>query len=178
MRTISIFIICLMLYNCNQEKNTNNTFNLTYAKTKKADSTSTYFGEEVKDPYRWLEDDRSKETAHWVTEQNKVTNSYLDKIPYREALKDRLTELWNYKKTSQPFKRGAYTYFYKNDGLQNHYAVYRKKEGEQETLFLDPNTFSEDGTTSLGALSFTEDGTLAAYSISEGGSDWRKNHCH
>src|SRR5690606_27020317 len=94
-------------------------------------------------------------------------------IPYREDLKNRLEKLWNYEKVGAPFKKGENTYFYKNNGIQNHYVVY-KKEGDNEEVFLDPNTFSEDGTTSLAGLSFTEDGTLAAYSISEGGSDWRK----
>jgi len=102
-----------------------------------------------------------------------VTFDYLSKIPYRAQLKTRLTELWNYEKVGTPFTEGGYTYFYKNDGLQNQYVIYRKKDGE-ETIFLDPNTFSEDATTSLGSLSFSKDGKTVAYSISEGGSDWRK----
>jgi len=101
-------------------------------------------------------------------------NNDLKKIPYRNTLKQRLEGLWNYEKVGSPFKEGEYTYFYKNDGLQNHYVVWRQKaEGEAE-VFLDPNTFSEDGTTSLATLSFSKDGSLAAYAISEGGSDWRK----
>jgi len=145
-----------------------------YPVTAKADSAQTYFEIEVKDPYRWLEDDRSAETEAWVKEQNKVTFGYLENIPFREDLKNRLEKLWNYEKLGSPFKEGNYTYFYKNDGLQNQFVVYRQKEGGEAEVFLDPNKFSEDGTTSLAGLSFTKDGSLAAYLISEGGSDWRK----
>ena len=145
-----------------------------YPTTAKADSTQTYFGTEVQDPFRWLEDDRSEETEAWVAEENTVTFDYLDNIPYREQIKDRLEKLWNYEKIGSPFKEGDYTYFYKNDGLQNQYVVYRQKGDGDPEIFLDPNTFSEDGTTSLAGLRFTKDGSLAAYMISEGGSDWRK----
>jgi prolyl oligopeptidase len=169
----------LLLVACDQKADeiTKTEETLNYPTTKQVDTVDTYFGTTVKDPYRWLEDDRSPETEAWVKEENELTFSYLEKIPYRNQLKDRLTELWNYEKIGSPFKRGDYTYFYKNDGLQNQYVVYRYKNEEtpdQATVFLDPNTFSEDGTTSLSTLSFTEDGTLAAYAISEGGSDWRK----
>ena len=145
-----------------------------YPVTAKVDTVDTYFGTEVKDPYRWLEDDRSPETEAWVKDQNKTTFGYLEKISFRDDLKNRLEKLWNYEKLGSPFKKGDYTYFYKNDGLQNQYVVYRAKGDEEPEVFLDPNTFSEDGTTSLAGLSFTKDGSLAAYLISEGGSDWRK----
>jgi prolyl oligopeptidase len=148
--------------------------NVTYPVTKKGDVIDTYFGAKVADPYRWLEDDRSEETGTWVKTQNKLTFDYLENIPYRDQLKSRLGELWNYEKVGAPFKEGNYTYFYKNDGLQNQYVVYRQKDGGKPEVFLDPNTFSPDGTTSLGQLSFSKDGSIAAYSISEGGSDWRK----
>src|SRR5690606_35911927 len=106
---------------------------------------------------------------------NDVTFEYLDKIPFRNRLKKRLEQLWDYEKISIPFKEGNYIYYRKNDGLQNQYVIYRKKTGtEDEELFLDPNTFSNDGTTSLDQLSFSKSGNLAAYSVSEGGSDWRK----
>jgi len=147
---------------------------LSYPTTKKGSVTDTYFGNNVADPYRWLEDDRSEETGDWVKTQNKVTFNYLSQIPYREQLKDRLGELWNYEKVGSPFKEGKYTYFYKNDGLQNQYVIYRQLDGGEAEVFLDPNTFSKDGTTSLGQLSFSKDGSIAAYAISEGGSDWRK----
>lgn len=148
-----------------------------YPETKKVDTIDTYFGTEVRDPYRWLEDDRSEETGAWVKTQNQTTYGYLDNIPYREELKDRLTKLWNYEKLGSPFKEGNYTYFYKNDGLQNQYVIYRYKTGyspDTAEVFLDPNTFKDDGTISLGSVSFSEDGKTLAYSISEGGSDWRK----
>nr|WP_233399498.1 prolyl oligopeptidase family serine peptidase [Idiomarina abyssalis] len=147
---------------------------MSYPETRKGDVVDTYFGTEVADPYRWLEDDRSEETENWVKAQNEVTFAHLESIPYRETIEKRLTELWNYEKISAPFKEGDYTYFYKNDGLQNQYVVYRQKGDEEPEVFLDPNTFSEDGTTSLAQLTFSDDGSLAAYSISEGGSDWRK----
>lgn len=156
----------------NVSKNTNA---LTYPETKKVDTVTDYFGTEIKDPYRWLEDDRSSETEAWVKAQNEVTFGYLEEIPFRDELKDRLTELWNYEKIGSPWKEGDYIYFSKNDGLQDQYVVYRKKgEDGQEEVFLDPNKFSEDGTTSLAGMSFSEDGKILAYSISEGGSDWRK----
>ncbi len=150
------------------------TMAFTYPETKKVDTVTNYFGTEVKDPYRWLEDDRSDETAAWVKAQNKITFGYLNQIPYREQLKNRLEKLWNYEKYSAPFIEGDYTYFYKNNGLQNQYVVYRQKDNSVAEVFLDPNTFSKDGTTSLGALRFSKDGNIAAYTISEGGSDWRK----
>ncbi|WP_372769462.1 prolyl oligopeptidase family protein [Pseudoalteromonas sp.] len=147
---------------------------LTYPETKKGDVVDTYFETQVADPYRWLEDDMSDETAQWVKTQNKVTFDYLSQIPYRDKLKERLTKLMDYEKVGAPFKEGKYTYFYKNDGLQNQYVIYRQVEGGEPEIFLDPNTFSEDGTTSLAGITFSKDGSLAAYQISEGGSDWRK----
>lgn len=147
---------------------------VTYPVTEKIPVVDTYFDMEVLDNYRWLEDDYAPNTKNWVEKQNETTFSYLDNIPFRSELKERLEQLWNYEKVSAPFKEGDYTYFYKNDGLQNQYVVYRDKEGETPEVFLDPNTFAEDGTTSLAGLSFSENGKLAAYSISEGGSDWRK----
>lgn len=145
-----------------------------YPITNKQIVSDDYFGQIIEDPYRWLEDDRSDETAQWVASQNEVTFDYLAQIPYRDELRERLAKAQDYKKSSQPFVRGDYTYVYKNDGLQNHSILYRQKEGQQEEVFLDPNTFSEDGTTSLGSVSFSKDYSLVAYSISEGGSDWRK----
>ena len=158
-------------------KNTqkNDTINLKYPNTKKVDSVDTYFGIKIQDPFRWLEDDRSPETENWVKEQNKTTFNYLDKIPFRKELKKRLEQLWNFEKLGSPFKEGDYVYFFKNDGLQNQNVLYRKKGEEAEAeVFLDPNSFSEDATTSLAGINFSKDGSIAAYSISEGGSDWRK----
>jgi prolyl oligopeptidase len=145
-----------------------------YPDTKKVSQTDEFFGTKVADPYRWLEDDRSEETKDWVKRQNEVTNAYLAKIPFRSAFAKRITELWNYEKYSAPFKEGGFTYFYKNNGLQNQSVLYREKEGNQLEVFLDPNKFSADGTTSLQGIDFSKDGSLCAYQISEGGSDWRK----
>ena len=145
-----------------------------YPDTKKADQTDDYFGTKVGDPYRWLENDMSDETKSWVMEENKVTTSYISQIPFRDAIKKRLTELWNYAKYSAPFKEGNYTYFYLNDGLQNQSVLYRQAGNGTPEVFLDPNRFSTDGTTSLQGIDFAKDGSLAAYQISEGGSDWRK----
>jgi len=150
-------------------------FTGTYPETKTVNQVDSYFLHPVADPYRWLENDRAEDTKDWVVTQNKLTQNYLAAIPYRDALKNRLTSLWNYEKYSSPFKEGAYTYYYKNNGLQNQSVLYRQQgdDGKPE-VFLDPNTFSKDGTTSLGGIDFSKDGSLAAYQISEGGSDWRK----
>ena len=145
-----------------------------YHNTKKIPVADSYFGTEVIDNYRWLEDDMSNETENWVTKQNETTFAYLNEISLREQLKNRLTDLWDYEKISSPFKEGKYTYFYKNTGLQNQSVLYRSKLKGEEEVFLDPNLFSKDGTTSLAGVSFSKDGSLVAYSISEGGSDWRK----
>lgn len=166
-----LFILPLVLMSCggNQEKTTND------ASSDSSDVVvDTYFGTEVEDPYRWLEDDYSERTKKWVKEQNEITFSYLEEIPFREELRQRLEELWNYEKVSAPFKEGKYKYYFKNDGLQNQSVMYKIDESGNEEVFLDPNTFSEDGTTSLGGMEFSEDGNLMCYAISEGGSDWRK----
>ncbi len=173
MKKITLVLVVLIVTACTTKKK-RDPIVVNYPTTKKVDTVDTYFGTEVSDPYRWLEDDRSPETEAWVKTQNKTTFGYLDSIPFRDDLKNRLEKLWNYEKLGSPFKEGNYTYFYKNDGLQNQYVVYRKKDDGQDEVFLDPNTFSEDGTTSLAGLSFTKDGSLATYLISEGGSDWRK----
>tara|TARA_R110002072_G_scaffold181886_5_gene338093 strand:+ start:3775 stop:5934 length:2160 start_codon:yes stop_codon:yes gene_type:complete len=176
MKKLIIPILCIatMLTACKEESNKRD-ITVNYPETAKKPVVETYFDTEVVDNYRWLEDDKSKETEDWVKTENEVTFDYLSKIPYRNQLKDRLSELWNYEKITAPFTEGDYTYYYKNNGLQNQYVVYRKKgDEEKEEVFLDPNTFSEDATTSLSGLTFSKDGKTAAYSISEGGSDWRK----
>lgn len=147
---------------------------ISYPQTAKGEVVDTYFAQQIADPYRWLEDDRSSETEAWVKAQNKVTFDYLEQIPYRAEIKDKLAASWNYEKVSAPFKEGKHSYFYKNDGLQNQYVLYRQLADGTSEVFLDPNTFSEDGTTSLAEVSFSKDGSKLAYSISEGGSDWRK----
>lgn len=147
---------------------------MNYPLATKNDVFNTYFGTKINDPYRWLEDDRSAETKAWVEAENKVTQGYLSGIPFRGDIKKRLETLWNYEKFTAPFKEGKYTYFYKNDGLQNQYVLYRQKDKNKPEVFLDPNTFSKDATTSLAGIEFTKDGSMVAYQISEGGSDWRK----
>jgi prolyl oligopeptidase len=148
---------------------------LQYPATPKVNHTDAYFGVEVADPYRWLEDDNSPETAKWVDQQNQVTFAYLEKIPYRLKIKERLEKLYNYPKYSAPFRKGEYFFFFKNDGLQNQSVLYIQKglDGKPEVL-LDPNTFSEDGTASLGAFALSNDGKYAAYGIRKSGSDWQE----
>ncbi len=133
-----------------------------------------YYGTSISDPFRWLEDDHAEETMEWVDRQNEVTFGFLEQIPYRENIRTRLEQLWDYEKYSSPFKEGNYYYYFKNDGLQNQSVLYRSSSIEDDgEVFLDPNTFSEDGTTSLAGMSFNKEGSLLAYMISEGGSDWR-----
>ena len=168
----ALLLISPIYVNAQHTSPNNNT--MTYPKTNKIDISDTYFGNTVKDPYRWLEDDRSTETKAWVEAENLVTQNYLNRIPFRTAIKSRLETLWNYEKFTAPFKEGAFTYFYKNDGLQNQYVLYRQKEKGNPEVFLNPNTFSKDATTSLAGIEFSKDGSIAAYQISEGGSDWRK----
>jgi prolyl oligopeptidase len=148
--------------------------NLSYPNTRKDDVTDSYFGTQVADPYRWLEDDMSSETKQWVKAENAVTQAYLAQVPSRDKLKERLKVLLDYEKVGAPFKEGRYTYFFKNDGLQNQAVLYRQLDDGEAHVFLDPNTFSEDGTTSLASIEFSKDGSLVTYLISEGGSDWRK----
>ncbi len=148
---------------------------LTYPITKKDNTVDTYFGVKVADPYRWLENDTTKETAAWVKAQNKVTSSYLEKIPFRNKLKERLTNLTNYEKIGAPFKKNGKYYFYKNDGLQNQSVLYVQNTLDSEPeVFLDPNKLSEDGTVALTGISFSKDGKYFAYTISRSGSDWRE----
>ncbi len=160
-------LLMLMTFNCASQK-------LKYPKTPKVNQVDNYFGTEVRDEYRWLEDDTSAATAKWVEEQNKVTFAYLEQIPFRKSLKARLMELYNYPKFSAPFRKGDYFFFYKNDGLQNQSVLYIQKglNGTPEVL-LDPNTFSEDGTLRLSAFAVSKDAKYAAYGVSKSGSDWQ-----
>lgn len=172
-------IILLAACNNNSSESSLTTYKpieVKYPLTKK-DSTvkDNYFGTDVADPYRWLENDTSAETAAWVKAENAVTQNYLSQIPFRDAIKKRYESLYNYEKYSAPFRQGKHTYYYKNTGLQNQSVLYREAEGGGAAeIFLDPNAFSKDGTTSLAGISFSKDGSMAAYNISEGGSDWQK----
>ena len=175
MKNLFLLMLSVTLFiGCTDTNPTKKLKKITYPITQKGDVVDVYFGDSLSDPYRWLEDDMSAETESWVKAQNEVTFGYLNQISYRDELKERLEKVWNYEKVGAPFKEGEFTYFYKNDGLQNQYVIYRFKEGQEPEVFLDPNTFSKDGTISLGAVSFSKDGSKVAYSISEGGSDWRK----
>lgn len=145
-----------------------------YPETKKVEHVDEYFGVKVEDPYRWLEDDNSEETKAWVKEENKVTFAYLDAIPFRNALKERITNLWNYPKQSAPSKYGDFYIFSKNDGLQNQNIIYVKQgENGEERVLIDPNKLSENGIVALGGMAAREDGKYVVYALAEGGSDWR-----
>lgn len=149
-----------------------NTFN--YPVARKIDCVETYHGTEVADPYRWLEDPDSEETREWIDAQNRLTFGYLEDIPERESIKQRLRQLWDYEKFGTPSKRGDRYFYFKNDGLQNQSVLYKldSLDGDPQVL-LDPNQLSEDGTIALSGLAITDDGKLMAYALSESGSDWK-----
>ena len=163
---IAVSIACMMSTSEAQIK---------YPATKKVNQADNYFGTVIADPYRWLEDDNSDETKAWAKDQNKVTDDYLSKIPYRAAVRKRLEEMWNYTKYSSPFKEGDYYYFYKNDGLQNQSVLYRQigLQGTPE-VFIDPNSMSTDGTIVPGVPSFAKSAKYCAYLLSASGSDWQE----
>jgi len=148
-----------------------------YPATKKDSTVDHYFGTEVADPYRWLENDTSAETAAWVSAENKVTQKYLSQIPYRDEIKKKLTEIWNYPKDGAPFKVGDYYFFTKNNGLQNQSIWYIKKglDGEEE-VFLDPNKLTADGTSAVSLIGFSHNKQYVAYSVAKAGSDWNSIH--
>lgn len=144
-----------------------------YPITKEVNAEDTYFGTTIKDPYRWLENDTSKETAEWVKQENKFTTSYLEKIPFRNVIKERLEKIWNYPKFSVPTKEGNYYFFYMNTGVQNQSILYiQDKLNGVPAVFIDPNTLSSDGTVALGQLEASNDGKYMAYCTSKAGSDW------
>lgn len=165
-------MVAMILFSCNsKEKKTD----IKYPETKKVDQVDTYFGVEVPDPYRWLEDDNSEETAQWVDAQNKVTSQYLSLIPYRDKIKQRLKEVWNYEKVYTPFQNGGYYFFEKNDGLQDQDVLYIQESLDSEPrVILDPNKLSEDGTVALTNVEVSMDGKYLAYGIARGGSDWNE----
>ncbi|MDD4990849.1 MAG: prolyl oligopeptidase family serine peptidase [Paludibacter sp.] len=166
---ISIFIGMSFISSCFSQSKIN------YPKTAKENVIDTYFGVEVKEPYRWLENDTSAATSAWVKEQNTVTKDYLSQIPFRNDLKKRLTALNNYAKYTSPFKKNGRYYYYKNNGLQNQSALYCQKSLTAEPeLLLDPNTFSTDGTVALANTAFSKDGKYLGYAIARSGSDWNE----
>lgn len=166
----AFILVCLSLFSLDTMAQKMN-----YPVTERGNQSDNYFGREVKDPYRWLENDTAKNTEAWVKKQNAVTHAYLDKIPFREKIKNRLTELWNYPKYSAPSLHGDYLLFFKNDGLQNQAVLYVQKgeEGEPQVL-LDPNKMSADGTVALQATSFSKNQKYFAYSVAASGSDWQE----
>ena len=167
--------VLIMLSSCNNETKTNGNEPLKYPETKKCDTVDNYFGTAVADPYRWLEDDFSDETANWVKAQNEVTNNYLAKISYRDKMKNRLQEIMNYPKESAPSKKGSRYFFYRNDGLQNQSVLYYKNSLDGEAVeLLDPNKLSDDGTVALSNLGISDDGNYLGYAISRNGSDWEE----
>ncbi|MDX9747649.1 MAG: prolyl oligopeptidase family serine peptidase [Paludibacter sp.] len=169
MKYVPILFIATLMYSCANKPT------VEYPETRKDSVTDTYFGEVVADPYRWLEDDRSAETEAWVKAQNMVTYGYLEQIPFRGALKNRLTELMDYPKYGSPSKVAGKYYFYKNDGLQNQSVLYELDSLTAEPkVLLDPNKLSDDGTVALSGLSFSKDGKYLAYSIARSGSDWNE----
>jgi prolyl oligopeptidase len=172
-KKMSPFILLALFASCENKEKSSETTKMNYPATRKTDSTDTYFGNKITDPYRWLEDDKSAETGEWVKAQNKVTFDYLSTIPFRDKIKERLTKIWNFEKVSAPFKKGKRYFFYKNDGIQNQSVLY-VQEGLNGSpkLLLDPNTLAADGTASLGGLGVSKDGKYLAYSINRAGSDW------
>ena len=159
-----------ILTGCNDMKQIKH---MPYPRTERTDVTDNYFGTEVPDPYRWLEDDNSEATAAWVKAQNVVTQDYLSQIPFRGAIRERLTELWNYPKEGIPAKHGDAWYYFYNDGLRNQSVLYRTVQpGGEGEVFIDPNTLSEDGTVALSGVTFSKDGKYCAYSVAASGSDW------
>ncbi len=168
MKKVTLIMSSILAMSC-----AGNAPKISYPETAKDDVVDVYFGKEVADPYRWLENDTTAATAAWVEAQNAVTNDYLQQIPFRQALLDRLTELANYEKIGTPSKKNGKYYFYKNDGLQNQSVLYVQDSLDGEPrVFIDPNTFSEDGTVALGNVSFSNDGKYVAYAVSKSGSDW------
>ncbi|MCU0404590.1 MAG: prolyl oligopeptidase family serine peptidase [Chitinophagaceae bacterium] len=144
-----------------------------YPESRKENVVDNYHGTKVADPYRWLEDDNSEETKSWVKQQNLLTFGYLEKIPFRQKIRNRLEEIWNFPKYSSPSKEGSYYYFFKNDGLQNQSVLYRQKglNGESD-VFIDPNTLSKEGIAALGSLNFSHRSKYCAYTVNKAGSDW------
>jgi len=165
--------LCLLLFSCSEENVNYPVISVQYPVTKTVEQTDDYFGTKISDPYRWLENDTAAEVETWVKQQNQVTFGYLDKIPFRKAIRQRIEDIFNYPKYSQPYLVGEYVFFFKNDGLQNQSILYRQKgfEGTPE-VFLDPNKISEKGTSAISIVSFSNDNKYLAYGISSSGSDW------
>ncbi|HOK38488.1 MAG TPA: prolyl oligopeptidase family serine peptidase [Bacteroidales bacterium] len=167
------FVLLMLITACKNKKDAMADFELKYPETKRDSIYDEYFGIKVHDPYRWLEDDNSPETEEWVKAQNELTFSYLERIPYRQKIRDRLTKLWDYPKMSPPVNIKGKYFFFKNDGLQNQSVLYyMDKIKGTEKVVVDPNQLSKDGTVALSTFSVSDDGKYIAYAISKAGSDW------
>ncbi len=164
--------LIILMSSCGDNKTEIVQEKINYPKTEKVNQTDDYFGTKVEDPYRWLENDTSEQTKQWVDAQRKVTDDYLSKIPFRKQLAKRIEDLINFPKYSSPMKAGDYTFFYKNDGLQNQSVLYFQKGTDEPKVFLDPNKLSADGTSALNLMGFSKDDKYVAYSINQSGSDW------
>jgi len=169
MKYFSYLVLIIMAISCNSEKK------ITYPVTKKVDTIDTYFGIKVPDPYRWLENDTASEVKAWVEAQNKVTFDYLNAIPYRNKIKERITQLFNFEKRSTPFKESNLYFYYKNNGLQNQSVLYTTPDINQPgNILLDPNTLSSDGTVALNSIAISPDGKILAFAVAKAGSDWNE----
>ncbi len=171
-----VFCLLFFITSCNSDKNRKMDFELKYPETR-MDTTilDIYFGTQVCDPYRWLEDDNSVETAEWVKQQNELTFKYLENIPYRNNIKDRLLKIWDYPKMSAPVKKSDKYFYYRNDGLQNQSVLYYKEKlNGEEIELLDPNLFDKEGSVALSAIAVSDDGKYLGYAISKAGSDWQE----
>ena len=171
-KIIIVLNAAIILASCNDKKTELVQEKLNYPKTEKVAQVDDYFGTKVEDPYRWLENDTAENTKHWVNEQRKVTEGYLSKIPFRKQLGKRIEQLINFPKYSSPFKVGAFTFFYKNDGLQNQSVLYFQKGKDEPKVFIDPNKLSADGTAAMSLMGFSNDNKYVAYAINQSGSDW------
>ena len=182
-RLISFLLVGILFFNaCENSFNTSSTDSISFKKlpfsypstSKDTTIKDDFHGIKVSDPYRWLEDENSSNTKKWIKNQNSTVYAYLDQIPFRDAIEERLHKIWNYERYSTPLKKGGKYYFFKNDGLQNQSVLYAQEslDGTAKPI-LDPNTFSKDGTASMGNFSFSNNGAFLAFEISEGGADWR-----
>lgn len=171
MKYLGLITIVTIMVSCNNQES------FKYPQTKKVDTTDTYFGVKVPDHYRWLENDTASDVKEWIKAQNKVTFDYLNKIPFRKQINERLTKLFNYEKRTAPFKKGNLYFYFKNDGLQNQSVLYVTDNiSKPGRVLLDPNTLSEDGTISLSTYAISPDGKIIAYAIAKAGSDWKEIH--
>jgi prolyl oligopeptidase len=174
MKKMTMIVAATVLISCGKNKQKMIT-TMAYPETKKGDVVDSYFGTNITDPYQWLENDTAADVQEWVKAENEVTQNYLSQISYRDNIKKRLTQIWDFPKYSSPFKEGDWYYFFKNEGLQNQSILYRQKglDGNPE-VFLDPNKLSTDGTASLASFTFSKNHKLCAVGVAQSGSDWNE----